>query len=218
MIVGASPVVRAGVASLLGHTDDISVVGTADDPLQVDRQCCELDVDVVVTSPADVVAGAATETAVGTAHWFDQLPALRVVVLTDVVDGPLVRAVSASGVDACLHLTTIGADQLASVIRGLMRGQTTYSSEFLPELIRRRGPRVPGTRLTAREGDILELLAQGSTNESIAQSLGLATGTVRIYVSGILAKLGAPNRTAAAVLAIQEGLVAPALVGHPSVN
>jgi DNA-binding NarL/FixJ family response regulator len=50
----------------------------------------------------------------------------------------------------------------------------------------------------------------GHTNEAIAHTLGLATGTVRIYVSAILVKLGVPNRTAAAVFAIQEGLVDPA--------
>jgi two-component system, NarL family, nitrate/nitrite response regulator NarL len=68
---------------------------------------------------------------------------------------------------------------------------------------------LPPTHLTARENDILGLLTHGHTNESIAQVLGLATGTVRIYVSAVLAKLGAPNRTAAAVLAVQERLVDP---------
>ena len=66
------------------------------------------------------------------------------------------------------------------------------------------------TPLTVRENDILKLLAQGNTNEAIANTLGLTAGTVRTYVSGILTKLGTPNRTAAAVLAIQEGLVDPA--------
>jgi DNA-binding NarL/FixJ family response regulator len=144
-----------------------------------------------------------------TARWLERLTDIRVVVLTDVIDELLVRAVSASDVDACLHLTTVSAHELVSAVHGVMRGQVTFSSEFLPDLIQRRREGFPANSLTAREGDILELLAQGHTNESIAQALGLANGTVRIYVSTLLSKLGAPNRTAAAVLAIQEGLVDP---------
>jgi DNA-binding NarL/FixJ family response regulator len=208
MVVDASPLVRAGIAAMLERTDDIGVVAMADDPLQVHRRCRDLDVDVVVINPAVLDRGGAPGAA-ESARWFDQLPAERVVVLTDVVDQLLVRTVSAGGANAFLHLPSVKADELTSAVRGVMRGQATFSSEFLPDLVPRPPTRRIGIRLTAREGDILHLLAQGSTNESIAHALGLATGTVRVYVSAILAKLGAPNRTAAAVLAIQEGLVAP---------
>jgi DNA-binding NarL/FixJ family response regulator len=214
MVLDASPLVRAGITAMLDRTADISVVGTSDDPLQVHRRCRDLYVDVLVVNPAVLdtgtfgAGGSGTRTAKA-ARWFDQLPAERVVVLTEVIDQMLVRTVSASGVNAFLHLPSVQADELASAIRGVMRGQATFSSEFLPDLVPRRPVRRVGVQLTAREGDILQILSQGHTNESIALALGLATGTVRVYVSGILAKLGAPNRTAAAVLAIREGLVAP---------
>jgi DNA-binding NarL/FixJ family response regulator len=212
MVVEASPVVRAGVVAMLGRADGISVVATAEDPLKVRRRCKDDAIDVVVMNPAiEVGAGAgARATGRATARWFDQLPTARVVVLTDVIDELLVRAVSASGVNACLRLTTVNTDALVSAVRGVMRGRATFSSEFLPELVHRRGAGPSGSRLTPREGDILHLLARGETNDSIAHALGLATGTVRVYVSGILSKLGAANRTAAAVLAVQEGLVAAA--------
>jgi DNA-binding NarL/FixJ family response regulator len=203
MVVDASPVVRAGVAAMLRQADDIDVVAVADDPLHVHPRCREDEIDVVVVNPAVLDAGPG-----GRTRWLDQLPVSGVVVLTDGVDELLARAVSASGVNACLRLTTVDADELASAVRGVARGQATSSSELVPDLVRRRRGSVHGTHLTAREGDILELLARGRTNDAIATSLGLATGTVRIYVSGILTKLGTPNRTAAAVLAIQEGLVA----------
>jgi two-component system, NarL family, response regulator LiaR len=217
MVVDASPVVRAGVAAMLDRADGIDVVATAEEPLQVHRRCRDDAVDVVVMNPAvlETGAGAPAATAAGTARWFERLPAARVVVLTDVIDELMVQAVSASGIDACLHLTTVNADELTSAVRGVMRGQATFSSDFVPDLVTRRSTVAPGMHLTAREGDILELLAQGHTNESIAHALGLATGTVRIYVSGILTKLGTPNRTAAAVLAIQQGLVTP-VTGAPT--
>jgi two-component system NarL family response regulator len=61
--------------------------------------------------------------------------------------------------------------------------------------------------LTEREVDVLRLLVKGHSNPEIARRLHLAPGTVRNYVSGILQKLGAEDRTQAAVMALQRGLV-----------
>lgn len=205
IVVDDSPVVRAGVTSMLSHNDDINVVGATDNPTQAHRLCTDLDADVIVMNPAALAIDPDTTPA----RWFERLPDTRVVVLTDVVDEVLVRAVSANGVSSCLRLKTVSDHELASAVRGVMHGQASFSSEFLADFVR-GGPRELPTDLTARESDVLELVAQGRTNESIAHALGLATGTVRMYVSVILAKLGAPNRTAAAVLAFQRGLVEPA--------
>jgi DNA-binding NarL/FixJ family response regulator len=204
VVVENSPVVRAGVASMLDRNDDISVVGTADNPSRAHQLCSDLDVDVIVMNPAAVEN--APDASAG--RWFERLPDTRVVVLTDVIDEVLARAVSECDVTSCLHLTTVGDHELASAVRGVMHGRATFSSEFLPDLLQGGHQDLPLTHLTARENDILELLVRGDTNEAIAHTLGLATGTVRVYVSAILAKLGTPNRTAAAVLAIHEGLVA----------
>jgi two-component system nitrate/nitrite response regulator NarL len=104
-------------------------------------------------------------------------------------------------------LKTIGMDELADSIRGVMHGRSTFSSEFLPQLFGQTPDEFPIAPLTPREHDILGLLADGQTNRSIAGELGLSEGTVRIYVSAILAKLGAANRTEATVFAIRHGLV-----------
>jgi DNA-binding NarL/FixJ family response regulator len=205
MVMHANPIVRAGAAAMLHQADDISVVSTADESPRAHQQCACLDVDVVVVGPVVLESGLGAPD-----RRFEQRPNTRVVVLTDAIDEALVRAVSASGVDACLDLTRVNGHELAAAVRGVMHGQATFSSDFLPDLVQRQRDGGPSTPLTARENDILELLAQGQTNEAIANTLGLTTGTVRIYVSGILTKLGTPNRTAAAVLAIQEGLVDPA--------
>jgi DNA-binding NarL/FixJ family response regulator len=205
MVMHTSPIVRAGAAAMLHRTDDINLVGTTDESARSRQRCTDLDVDVVVTSPAALASGQETP-----GRWLERLADTRVVVLTDIIDEALVHAVSASGIDACLELSTVNDHELAAAVRAVMHGQATFSSEFLPDLVRHRSQTGPATPLTARENDILELLAQGHTNEAIANSLGLRVGTVRIYVSGILTKLGTPNRTAAAVLAIQEGLIDPA--------
>jgi DNA-binding NarL/FixJ family response regulator len=208
MVIGGSPIVRAGMAALLGQADDIQVVATADDPARALDRAPELGVDVTVVSPEGLD--------MGTAGWFESLADCRVVVLTDAIDELLVRAVSSSDVDACLQLASVTALELASTVRGVLQGQVTFSSDFLPRLVRRRQDDPLPAPLTAREGDILALLTHGHTNDSIAHVLGLSTGTVRIYVSAVLAKLGAPNRTAAAVLAVQERLVDPSDVPVPA--
>jgi len=63
-----------------------------------------------------------------------------------------------------------------------------------------------GKDLTPREREVLALLASGMSNNKIAESLVLSVGTVRLHVSNILAKLGAPNRTSAAIIAMKHGL------------
>jgi two-component system NarL family response regulator len=66
--------------------------------------------------------------------------------------------------------------------------------------------------LTQREQEILVLIATGKTNQEIAEILHIATGTVRVHVHAILQKLEVRDRTQAAVLAIQKGLVAAELL------
>ena len=68
--------------------------------------------------------------------------------------------------------------------------------------------------LTQREQEILVLIATGKTNQEIAESLHIATGTVRVHVHAILQKLEVRDRTQAAVLAIQKGLVAAELLAN----
>jgi len=68
-------------------------------------------------------------------------------------------------------------------------------------------PQQPAEALTEREMSVLELICRGYSNPEIAQQLHLAAGTVRNYVSSILQKLGVEDRTQAAVMAYQRGLV-----------
>ena len=63
-----------------------------------------------------------------------------------------------------------------------------------------------GDDLTPREREVLALLAGGLSNKEMAERLTLSVGTVRLHVSNILAKLGAPNRTTAAAIAMKHGL------------
>jgi DNA-binding NarL/FixJ family response regulator len=202
LIVDDHALVREGIASLLATCDDIEVVGSSDSAVAALEHISEEDVDVVLMDLAMPDLDGVTATAL----LRQQQPGIEVVVLTGYGNEVSVRAAVLAGAKACL-LKTVGVDELADAVRGVTQGRSTFSSEFLPHLLEEAEDAAPGTNLTARERDVLPLLAAGLTNKGIAHELGLTEGTVRIYVSAILAKLGVTNRTEASVVAIRDHLI-----------
>jgi DNA-binding NarL/FixJ family response regulator len=202
MIVDDHAVVRDGIRSLLAGFDEMNVVATAADAAEALQRCGQMAVDVVLMD----LSMPGMDGVTATARLLELHPALRVVVLTGFVEDGPIRAAVQAGASACL-LKTVSADELVEAIRGVVNGRSTFSTEFLPALIRQTQRTSASAGLTPRERDILTLLADGQANKDIARALGLSDGTVRMYVSTILAKLGAANRTEATVLAIRQGLV-----------
>jgi two-component system, NarL family, response regulator LiaR len=202
MIVHDYTLIREGITSVLAAYDDLAVVGAAGSADEALDTVGDLGADVLIVDLALPEVDGVTATSLLRQRYQD----VQIVVLTDQVDETAIRGAIQAGANACL-LKTVGADELAEAIRGVTRGRSTFSSELLPQLLDEPGDDRPGMGLTPRERDILPLLASGLTNKGIAQELGLTHGTVRIYVSGILAKLGAANRTEATAVAIREGLV-----------
>ena len=202
MIVDDHAVVRDGIRSLLAGFDGMEIVATAADAAEALERCGQMAVDVVLMD----LSMPGMDGVTATARLLELHTALQVVVLTGFVDDGPIRAAVQAGASACL-LKTVSADELVEAIRGVVNGRSTFSSEFLPALIRQTQRNSTSAGLTPRERDILTLLADGQANKDIARALGLSDGTVRMYVSTILAKLGAANRTEATVLAIRQGLV-----------
>ena len=95
-------------------------------------------------------------------------------------------------------------ETLSRAIRDAMEGRGTIDSGAMKALMER--PDDVGRDLTAREREVLALLAGGLSNKEIAQRLTLSVGTVRLHVSNVLSKLGVPNRTTAAAVAMKHGL------------
>jgi two-component system NarL family response regulator len=113
-----------------------------------------------------------------------------------------VRTAMMAGVHGYL-LQSASPDQLQSAVRTLSRGMR-YLSADLSRCVADSFTRVG---LTNRESDVLQLLAQGQCNKSIARELGIGVGTVKTHVKGLFDKLGATARTHAVVLATRRGLV-----------
>jgi DNA-binding NarL/FixJ family response regulator len=136
-----------------------------------------------------------------------ELPDIEVIALTSVLDdSSVIGAVRAGAIGYLLKDTE--ADDLCRAIKAAAAGQVQLSPKAAARLMREvRAPDSPEA-LTEREIDVLRLLAQGQANKQIAANLRIGEKTVKTHVSNILAKLGVPSRTQAALYAVRIGLVA----------
>jgi two-component system NarL family response regulator len=194
LVAHADAIVSAGLAALLGANVDVTV-----------RQA-EADITgMMVTAGADVIildhkAGMEHMRRMASGHQGDTQA--RVLIVTQLDREWEVRTAMMAGVHGYL-LQNSPADQLLTAVRTLGRGMRYLSAE-LSRCVADSFTRIG---LTSRETDVLQLLAQGQCNKSIARELGIGVGTVKTHVKGLFDKLGATARTHAVVLATRRGLV-----------
>jgi len=201
LIVDDHQMVREGLRYLLTRAPDLDVVGEAADGREAVALVNTLSPDVVLMDLSMPVMNGAE----ATARIRDEAPCVQVVVLTGDGGSPLVEAALEDGAIGCL-LKDARPEALMQAVRDAADGRGSVSGVAL-DAIQERRLACPGGDLTRREREVLELLAEGLSNRQIATRLGVHVGTVRQHVGNILAKLGAPNRTAAAVLAVERSLV-----------
>ena len=141
----------------------------------------------------------------------EQLDA-RILVLTSFAEDEKVFAAIKAGALGYL-LKDSSPQELLQAIREVARGESSLHPTIARKVLRElsRPPELPATPdpLTARELDVLRLVAQGLANQEIAGRLALSERTVRTHVSQILTKLHLANRTQAALYALREGLARP---------
>jgi NarL family two-component system response regulator LiaR len=203
MLVDDHAMVRSGLRLFLSSYDDLEVVAEAGDGQKAVDLCAQVQPDVILMDI--VMPGMDGPTA--TARVRQAFPHIQVIALTSFLEEDLVRDALRAGAISYL-LKDVGADKLADAIRAAHRGRGTLDSAAAQVLVQAaQQPPSLGRDLTDREREILALLVEGQTNKAIARELSLSPGTVRIYVSNILSKLGAANRTEAAALALQNGLI-----------
>ncbi len=196
LIVDDHPVVRAGLASYLALHDDLDVVAEAGDLAAARRAAREHALDLVLL---DLILpdGDGLELI---AELRGLEPSPRVVVLTSALDETRVRRALAAGASGYL-LKDAPPAALLDRLRAALRGEIPLDPAALRALAGASEPRGddPLERLTPRELDVLEAIADGLANREIGERLGIAEKTVKTHATQVFAKLGVDGRTQAAL-------------------
>jgi len=210
-VVDDHAVVRRGLRGYLEMVDDMEVAGEAADGQDALEGIAAL---VAAGRPPDVVLmdllmpgmdGVTATVAITQRH-----PEMEVVAMTSFTQADMVQGALQAGAAGYL-LKDAEADEVAAAIRAACRGEVHLDAAIARQLTRLLVTPKPRTvtALTDREREVLVLVAQGLSNQQIADSLVISERTARTHVSNILGKLGVASRTQAALLAIREG-IAPA--------
>ena len=208
LIVDDHPVFRDGLAGLLATLPEVEItgaVGTAEEALAA----LEENAPDIVLMDINLPGASGVE---ATRRVSAVAPATAVLVVTMVDDDDSVFAALAAGARGYI-LKGASAGEITAALRTVAAGGAVFGPGIASRLLARTPPRPPGPAppsqddLTAREREVLDLLADGASNRQIARSLGVSLKTVQNHVSHILDKLQAADRTQAALRA--RGITPP---------
>lgn len=225
LLVDDQNLIREGLKALLEQEQDLQVVGDADNEQSAIQQVETLQPDVVLIDPSisQMNGISATQTIC------ERFPETQVLVLTTLDDEESITNALKVGAKGYL-LKNLSPDELVGAVRNVHKGYTQLSPGILPKILarvdvgslparstvpnnsakvlafnpaqRRSHPLPHGfTKLTARERQVLRLIAAGSSNREIARSLEISEGTVKNHVASILGRLNLRDRTQAAIIA-----------------
>ena len=211
LLVDDQKLMREGLRVLLEMEPDLEVAGEAEDGEAALAAYAEQQPDVVLMD----VRMPGMDGVEATRRLRERWPDARVIILTTFDDDEYVFEGLRAGALGYL-LKDVSGHELAEAVRTVVAGgaliEPSVARKVVAEFARLAPPSRPPDAglpepLTEREKEILRLLAQGLTNREIALRLHLAEGTVKNYVTSILGKLGARDRTQAALRARELGLL-----------
>jgi two-component system nitrate/nitrite response regulator NarL len=212
VLVGAKTLMREGLKQLLAGSA-INISGEA-------QRLSELPALFAASRQPDLILFDVAEFDEDVAENVRQIksryPDVKMVMLTDALDGPQLSASLAAGVDGYL-MKEISTEALLQSLRLVMVGEKVFPSDLVTLLVNgssalpKSGKRtvsdaVKDRGLSDRELQILQCLAQGDSNKTIANRLDITEATVKVHVKSLLRKIRANNRTQAAIWAVNQGL------------
>ncbi len=205
LIVDDHAIVRKGIRALLSESDGFEIVGEAADGQEAVAVAAESQPDVILMDLLMPGMDGIEATRQITA----QRPGARILVLTSfAADNKLFPAIKAGAMGYLLKDSS--PEDLLRAIRQVHRGEPalhpTIARKLLQEIAQPVDLSPAPEALTARELAVLRLIAQGLSNQEIADQLSISEPTVRTHVSRILGKLHLASRTQAALYAVREGL------------
>ncbi|GGG21224.1 response regulator [Paenibacillus abyssi] len=207
LLVDDHEMVRIGLAAVLDTEEGIEVVGEASNGQEGIRLAQAYKPDIVLMDLVmEGMDGVET-----TRKLLELYPECKVIVLTSYIDDSKMYPVIEAGAFSYL-LKTSRANEIADAIRAAARGQSVLESQVAAKMMNRlRQPKVAPQKalhedLTEREMDVLHRLAQGKSNQDIADELFIGIKTVKYHITNIFAKLEVEDRTQAAIYAHKNGI------------
>lgn len=205
LFVDDHEMVRIGVSSYLSAQPDIEVIGEADDGKIAVDLALELRPDIILM---DLVMKE-MDGIEATRRIIESWPEAKIIIVTSFIDDEKVYPALEAGATSYM-LKTSKASEIAEAVRKTYHGQSVLEPEVTGKMMvrmRQKDTQLPHEELTNREMEILLLIADGKTNQEIADELFIALKTVKVHVSNILSKLEVQDRTQAVIYAFKHSLV-----------
>ena len=205
LLVDDHEMVRIGVSAYLQIQPDMEVIGEAVNGLEAVEKALELRPDIILMDMVMPVMNGAEATKKIIGQW----PEAKVMIITSFLDDDKVYPALEAGAISYI-LKTSNAKRIADAIRETLKGQTVLEPEVTTKMMQRMRTGYETQLhddLTERELEILLLLTEGKTNQTIAEELFIAVKTVKTHVSNLLSKLEVQDRTQAVIYAFKHELV-----------
>ena len=207
LLVDDHEMVRLGVSAYLSVQEDIEVIAQAENGKIGVEKALELKPDIILMDLVMPVMDGIEATKEILSKWKEA----KIIIVTSFIDDEKVYPAISAGAKSYL-LKTSSASEIAQAIRDTYRGEGVFEKEVSEKLEHRHEVEEEFRlyeELTSREKEVLLLIAQGKSNQEIADECFITLKTVKTHVSNILSKLQVEDRTQATIYAFKHRLVQP---------